>query len=251
MKKALLIGIDYIGTSHYLSGCIDDIQNSYQFIQSCGYNEVLILSDASHFQPYNSVILKALDWLLSDQPSTNFSLTKEFKPTISPQQLFVHYSGHGAEDCWCPLDAVGSSKLISGNTIQDRLVKRINKNTKLTLLMDCCHSGNMLKLGYSSSVSPISGHIVSENEDGTVEKGIVICLAGCKDNQTSGNINIGGVGEGVLTYSLLKVLGENRRCNYSDLLVAIQKYILDNHLSLQNPVLTYNNKEILDEYFLE
>ena len=40
MKRALLIGINYIGTANELAGCINDIANiSNILINRCGYNQ--------------------------------------------------------------------------------------------------------------------------------------------------------------------------------------------------------------------
>lgn len=252
MKRALLIGIDYIGTNNYLSGCIDDVNNSYQLLKTqYGYDEILLLTDATRFQPFQSVIYKGLDWLLSDQPSSSFQTGKKYNASSKNLELFVHYSGHGTNDCWCPLDAdKGYQRLISGQVLQEKLIRRLNNNSSLTLLMDCCHSGNMLKLGYSSQVSLTSGNIITAKVDTNVHKGTIVCLAGCTDSQTSANVTIDHKGEGVLTYSLIQVLSSSSNLNYGTLLPKIQEYILLNHLSQQTPVLTYNRQDILQDKFL-
>ncbi|KAG8890337.1 Ca(2+)-dependent cysteine protease [Tulasnella sp. 332] len=87
-KKALLIGINYIGTSNALSGCQNDAKNMKQFIQR-HYNyqndDVVMLTDERsrkpQEQPTRANIIRGMQWLVRNaQPNDS---------------LFFHYSGHG------------------------------------------------------------------------------------------------------------------------------------------------------------
>ncbi|KAI9303794.1 peptidase C14, caspase domain-containing protein, partial [Cunninghamella echinulata] len=86
-KKALLIGINYIGSSNELKGCINDVQNIKNFITTrFGFKEedMVILTDdqqEQRFIPTRANIIAAIKWLVGDaQPNDSY---------------FFHFSGHG------------------------------------------------------------------------------------------------------------------------------------------------------------
>ena len=88
-RKALLIGINYIGQRGQLRGCINDVKNMSRFLQErFGYNQsdmVTLMDDQQHpkSQPTKQNILTAMHWLVKDaQPNDS---------------LFFHYSGHGGQ----------------------------------------------------------------------------------------------------------------------------------------------------------
>ncbi|KAJ3066659.1 DNA-dependent RNA polymerase II [Podochytrium sp. JEL0797] len=152
-KKALLIGINYIGTAHALNGCIADVKHMQQFlVEHRGYKNspttMVFMSDEatdSHLKPTFKNMLAAFQWLTTGN-----------KPGDS---LFLHYSGHGAqmksathpsgqEDCLVPLDyeTVGC---IDADFLHRALYKSLASGVKLTIVFDCCHSGTMLELPYT------------------------------------------------------------------------------------------------------
>ena len=64
-KQALLIGINYIGTSNQLSGCINDTNNIKDFLKSkCNYNSFNILTDNTNKKPTKQNIINELTNLL-------------------------------------------------------------------------------------------------------------------------------------------------------------------------------------------
>lgn len=84
-RKALLIGINYFGTSTELKGCINDVNNVSSFLtQRYHYRreDMVILTDNQANpvqQPTKANILRAMQWLVKDaQPNDS---------------LFLHYSG--------------------------------------------------------------------------------------------------------------------------------------------------------------
>ena len=84
-RKALLIGINYIGQKAQLRGCINDVHNVSAFL-SQHYNykreDMVILTDDARnpiSQPTKANIFRAFEWLIKDaQPHDS---------------LFLHYSG--------------------------------------------------------------------------------------------------------------------------------------------------------------
>lgn len=153
-KKSLLIGINYTGTSHALSGCHSDIENIAEFLSYRGYSNDhrsrVILSDMesvdpdSPFYPTGHNILAAMDWLVSEPRCT----------------LFLHYSGHGGQirdvdgnrstgidDSIVPVDFETMGQ-ISSTLLHEHLVTNMAPECTLFIVMDCCHSGSAVELPY-------------------------------------------------------------------------------------------------------
>lgn len=92
-KKALLIGINYHGTSHELKGCINDAMNMRQYlVQDRGYSadpsNMVMLTDApqnrgTSYEPTGKNMLSAFNWLVTgNHPGDS---------------VFLSYSGHGGK----------------------------------------------------------------------------------------------------------------------------------------------------------
>lgn len=158
-RKALLVGINYIGSSNELRGCINDVKNMSRFLnERFGYSwdDMVILSDDQ--RSYNKIptrenILRAMEWLVSDA-----------RPNDS---LFFHYSGHGGEtkdldgdeedgmdEVIYPLDFQQSGHIVD-DIMHDILVRRLPPGCRLTALFDSCHSGTALDLPYVYSTKGI------------------------------------------------------------------------------------------------
>lgn len=153
-KKALLIGINYTGTSNQLNGCINDASNVKRFLLTQGFSEnnIVMLTDdqqAARAVPTKQNILDAMRWLVKDaQPSSS---------------LWFSYSGHGVQvedkdgdeddgydEAICPLD-YESAGLIIDDEMHDIMVKPLQSGVRLTALFDSCHSGTALDLPYMYS----------------------------------------------------------------------------------------------------
>jgi hypothetical protein len=87
-RKAVLVGINYIGQSASLSGCINDVRNMESFLREWGFGDpyIRVLTDDDESEPYSQPtkanILRDLRWLVESA-----------KPGDS---LFFHFSGHGS-----------------------------------------------------------------------------------------------------------------------------------------------------------
>lgn len=92
-KKALIIGINYAGTKHELSGCVNDAMNVRDFLVSeRGFpppgDDMVTLTDepeneGTPFYPTHENILSAFKWLTSGNEAGDV--------------LWLSYSGHGGE----------------------------------------------------------------------------------------------------------------------------------------------------------
>jgi len=150
MKKALLIGINYMGTKHELGGCINDINNIQNFIiENCEYKieNITKLTDETNIKPTFQNIIDAIYSLVND--------------IVAGDSLLFYYSGHGTQieeenkkeddnlnEVLVPLD-FRQNGFITDVWLYDNLVKVLPKNVKLWCFTDCCHSGTMLNLQYN------------------------------------------------------------------------------------------------------
>ncbi|KAH3679624.1 hypothetical protein WICMUC_000856 [Wickerhamomyces mucosus] len=158
-RKALLIGINYIGTSSQLRGCINDANAMKAFlIDRFGYKEediVLLSDDQSQMVkvPTRANIIRACQWLVS-----------EAKPNDS---LVFHYSGHGGleknltgeeesgyDSCIYPVDYQIAGSIID-DILHDLLVRPLPQGARLTAFFDSCHCGTALDLPYVYSTKGI------------------------------------------------------------------------------------------------
>jgi len=249
MKKVLLIGINYVGSSSQLMGCINDVTNMYNFLNSkydLDPNNVHILTDNTEEKPNKKNILKELQWLASNN-----------KPGDS---LFLHYAGHGShihdfsndeddgrDEVLVPLD-YRTAGLIVDDQLRKILVEPLLNNVQLFCVFDCCHSGTMLDVRHKYEM--INDSFVDSKNDkyaNTLAK--VTTISGCKDNQTSAdtreeNSETGKMQfQGALTCTLLKLM-KAYDCNISlkDLIVNLN-IELKNKGYKQRPVLCTGYKQ--------
>jgi hypothetical protein len=280
-KKAVLIGINYVHTHSELAGCVNDCENlkallkeKYGFVDT----EIHILCDSGKDahktnSPTYKKILAEIDWLVADAKAGD--------------SLVFTYSGHGStvpdenddesdheDETLCPVDYEKSGFLID-DLIKQRLADKVPEGAQLVGVVDACHSGTIFDLKYSVKpanikskyILPHLGHfgqtylkmLTDEQQDAsnevyihkkeTATKGKVICISGCKDNQTSADTFEGGKHTGALTWALLESL---KACNYDivccDLIHHIQSMLKKNHYE-QVPQMSFGNILHIDEKF--
>ncbi|KAI8982005.1 caspase domain-containing protein [Mycotypha africana] len=156
-KKAVLIGINYIGSDSELRGCINDAQ-SMRALLTTQFNfsedNMLVLTDDQpvdgQLYPTKKNMIAAMKWLVQDsQPNDS---------------LFFHYSGHGGsvkdsngdeidgyDETIFPVDfrnyEAGTGQLVD-DELHELLVKPLVEGCRLTCVFDSCHSGTVLDLPY-------------------------------------------------------------------------------------------------------
>lgn len=161
-KKALLIGINYIGTSNELGGCINDARNEMRVLtQVFGFEpkDILLLTedqnDASK-NPTCANIRKGMKWLTSGASAGDL--------------LFFAYSGHGSQmpttssseedgqdECICPLDCMDApwpKNIILDNELNEVFLESLPNGVKCLCVFDCCHSGSMEDLSCTRELFP-------------------------------------------------------------------------------------------------
>jgi len=150
-RRAVLIGINYVGMKGELSGCHNDVHNIKDYIMDVwGFREenmTILLDDGQHKLPTRANILGAYNQLVEDsQPG---------------DVCFCHFSGHGGmlpddngdeddgfDETLIPLDFKQTGQ-IRDDDLYKILVVPMKRGVTLTCLYDCCHSGTVLDLPYN------------------------------------------------------------------------------------------------------
>lgn len=151
--RALLIGINYVGTENELQGCHNDVMQMTRFFAAKGYNEAfmkLLLDDGKHEPPTLANIVNGMSWLVQDAKQGD--------------TLLFHYSGHGTsiadqdgdeddglDEALVPMDYARAG-LLRDDDIYKILIQRLPEGVKLVCICDCCHSGTIMDLPYIFSV---------------------------------------------------------------------------------------------------
>ncbi|ORX46395.1 hypothetical protein BCR36DRAFT_585213 [Piromyces finnis] len=150
-KKALYIGINYIGGKSPLNGCINDVKNISQLVaKKFGITQAIILTDDQSDErkkPTYQNIINGMKWL-----------TKDAKAGDS---LFFHYSGHGGtakdkdndevdgfDETILPCDYLTNGQILDDD-IYENLVAPLPRGCRLTAIFDSCHSGTVMDLPYT------------------------------------------------------------------------------------------------------
>lgn len=237
MRRALLIGINYLGTSSQLYGCINDINNVGSYLYNTRkYNSFIFLTDHTPTKPTKANILQAFNALFTDVKAGD--------------ELWFHYSGHGSllrdtnrdeesgfDSCICPLDYQRSG-FISDDVIRQMLAQRVPAGVKLYIVLDACHSGTGCDLRYkyddnsyltnklasASASAPLPAKYIPtdwslkqtnyEFKKYSKTIGEVYSISGCQDNQTSADAFIEGQATGALTFIMLSCLRSNSPTTY-------------------------------------
>ena len=226
VKRALLVGINYLGSQYKLNGCINDVNNMASFLQTqLGYEtkNIVMLTDYTLVKPTRANILKGFD-----------SLIKVLK---SGDEAFFQYSGHGCkipdynrdeesgyDSAIAPIDFTRSG-FISDDLIRTNLIQKVPRGAKLYVILDACHSGTACDLRYKYDDSSYlqkntalpATYIPSdwalkqtmyEFKRYSKTAGEVYCISGCQDDQTSADAYIQSekTFNGALTYIMLSLL---------------------------------------------
>ena len=185
MKKALLIGINYLQTNVSLHGCIDDIVNMNTVLKNVyKYDQITMLRDDitnnPATKPTRNNIMTALTQLIVD--------------SVNCSEIWIHYSGHGSRvrdltgDEVSGLDSVlvPVDFMTSGLILDDDLYTIIqHSKCKTIILIDSCNSGTIFDLPWSYTIVTNNTYRRSLNNRLSLLNQQIHMFSGCKDNQTS------------------------------------------------------------------
>jgi hypothetical protein len=194
-KKALLIGINYIGALDELKGCINDVDNISNILT--GYKSIVKLTDNTDIKPTRNNILSELRKLLEN--------------SVAGDILILSFSGHGSQTIDIGNDELDGkdefiyaidNKIIKDDEINAYIKTYLKPNVTFFAIFDSCHSGTMMDLKYN-----YMDYI--ENPNNTDTMGNVIMISGCRDDQTSADGFINSESQGAMTWSLLNSIKPN------------------------------------------
>ena len=275
-KKALVVGINYPGTSHELRGCVNDANLVNTTIRDqYGFSDIRMLLDND---ATTANMIAGLNWLVDG--------------AVAGDILYFHYSGHGSQmydqngdeadgldEIICPVDLNWKDKVIRDDDMK-RIFESVPAGANLTVTLDCCNSGGGLDqanqyqtFGLADKsfdaetampgrflppppevVALMEGHgdfkprALSRNVD---TSGMLI--SGCQAHQTSADAYIGGQFIGACTYFLVKTLrAGNWTGTYIETVDSMNEqlasYGYTQRPELNGPV-TLFEKQFLEPYF--
>lgn len=267
-KRALIVGINYVGTGNDLKGCINDANNMHEYLQTKGFTEFKLVLEK---EATTAGIKSGLEWLVEGAGAGDI--------------LFFHYSGHGSqlpsktepdgfEEIICPIDLNWRDKVITDDTLR-QIFNKVPFGVNITLLLDCCHSGTMLdqtesfepgarsltksktkKKIFSRYLKPPAAvykkvtnrTLVDWNASRDVNTNALL-IAGCQSNQTSADAYINGKYQGAATASLLKSVKNNESITYKQLITEMREFMKVNKFT-QVPQLD-GSHVLYDKVFLD
>lgn len=206
MKKALLIGCNYPGTTAELRGCHNDVAHMKEYLEKHNY-ECTIMTDVpeapAELRPTRHNIIKQM---------TNIVLS-------GATDVFIHYSGHGSyvsdtsgdekdgrDECLVPCDYAYYG-LITDDQIRAILLLA-PKSLRVSCLLDCCHSGTGMDLGWNVYRKMRGDYVLLRDSRYNDTPCHVVMLSGCQDEQYSADAWEEGKFQGAMTWAFLKVAEE-------------------------------------------
>jgi hypothetical protein len=260
-KKALLIGNNYTGTKVALKGCINDVMNISNVLQTkCGFTSpnIIVATEATR-----AVMESSIQRLVSGSRPGDV--------------LFFYYSGHGStlkdvsgdekdgyDEVLVPVD-YSTNGFILDDWLYANLASKVPGGVTLWGFTDCCHSGTMCDLTYNwvpnctvKKGNPRTPYNTSNWTDvftmSTDRRaplvGNVTFFAGCLDNQVSYESS----GQGAFTKCLIEFLNQksvfvNNTVRLSELLKYIHCNLKINGFPSQVPQLSIGRLIGLESYF--
>lgn len=249
LRKALIVGCNYTGTSNVLNGCIADAENTYNTLTTkCGYLPAytMLITDNTTAKPNMATILAGFKWLLTDGDITTFNDTETKGVVPFGSYLYFHFSGHGEmvngadgkDSCIVPLEI---STPICEGVIRSTLTSKVPIGVKLRGIMDSCYSGTGFDNSWTMAISQAGETTVEKDNTMPDLAGDVILFSGASDAQTAADVVIDGKNVGAFTYAWLHNLAAN---NYKSipcdaLLTSTRSYIITNEHLWQTPQISF------------
>jgi hypothetical protein len=194
VKRALLIGIEYINTENYLPGCKKDVLLFKQLLtKRLGFEEenITILTDNHTDRLYDLPTGQNIYNHLNTLCNTN----------LNDDLTFIYYSGHGTQVFDTNNDEVDQKDeaivpmdFRKNGVIIDDLINSIlrSSSSKTIMFFDCCHSGTITDLPFHwhEKNNAISTFEKTENIGSYFhDNKYIYKLSACLDSQESVSIS--------------------------------------------------------------
>lgn len=240
----VLCGINYLGQSGELSGCVNDVATMYGFLkETFGIYKAMFLVEREHDldsncrnalvdcqQPTAAGIRQAMQWVVKQ---ANAAALAGDKPIV-----IWHYSGHGSsirdtsgderdgrDETLVPVDYATGGGMITDDEIFASMCSKLPSTTDMLMVNDCCHSGSSGDLAFRWD--PTVDKAFYENTHGCDAK--IISITGCRDDQTSADAKINGKFQGAMTAALVdsakKLMARGQRCTVGAMGDAMHAYM--------------------------
>lgn len=236
-SRALLIGINYIGSPYELSGCIYDTELIAKTFNRNGITDIKALTDTSGIKPTRENIL--------------YGIKNVLEVSKSGDTVYLFYSGHGGSiidrsgDETDGRDEYIVSVDLYGIT-DDEIRQCINTNMKTGVtvfaLFDCCNSGTVMDLRYTYTLNNDLFSVKVENEQYTETPGTVVLISGCRDNELSSEATIESYlqVQGAMTWAFIQSLKQfevTNNISWKTLMITMTDKLRNRDFN-QNPQIT-------------
>lgn len=207
-KKALLVGINYKGTSNELYGCINDANSIKERISKNGFININMLTDLTTKKPTRANILDGFKSLLINSQAGDL--------------LFFLYSGHGSnildkngdeKDGYDEMIVSCDMQPVLDDELKSIIRQYLTSGATLFAMFDSCFSGSVLDLKYQY----MDNDKYNENPKDLDTQGNVFMISGCTDKQTSSDAIFNNKPNGAMTWSLLEAIKQKPSCNWREL----------------------------------
>jgi hypothetical protein len=244
MKRALLIGCNYLNTTYELNGCINDVttmNNILKRYMNFNDSEIIQMTDnlsrTSNLYPSKNNIINILKQI--------FLLTDEY--------IYIHYSGHGSniidknkdeldkyDECLIPADYNNGENIIVDDDLF-LLFKFIKPSCQVFISLDCCLSGTLCDLNYCFNYNKNTKkfNIINTNKKNIYETKNIISLSAVQDNQYAYDIYKNGKAQGAFTMSLNNVLNKHGiNISLNILFTHLYNELINNGYSTMTPLIS-------------
>lgn len=152
-RRAVLIGINYFGTSIQLGNCLNDVENIHNLLtESCGWSPKSIRtltddpSNSPEKKPTWQNIHNTLRWL-ADGAQSGDALFLFFSGHAAQQKDPLGYSKDGMSGTLLPSD-FQQAGMMTNDHIAEVVARHLPEGVRLTVVADCCHGGFGLELPF-------------------------------------------------------------------------------------------------------
>ncbi len=188
-KRALIIGIGYLGSDHELHNSANNACNMGNLFAFLKYDEVCMLTDR-HSDPHH----------LDPNCPTGDNILKKLedlaRKTLPGDTLFVYYSGHGMwlfgedydenEGTKDEVMVSVDNQLITEDILTDILVDKLASGTMVRIVSDCYSNAGTVNVQYGLNGAGTSVGIKSQSPRG---HGRDVLIIGVNSNGTAASAN--------------------------------------------------------------
>lgn len=146
--------------------------------------------------------------------------------------------------------------MLSDDELRQTLVTKLPQGVRLTVIMDCCHSGTGLDLPYKVAIQ--DGNLVDikkklPHKMPKLSEADVVMISGCRDDQTSADASAGScensTDAGAMTIAFKAVITRQREASHHRLISEMRRFLKSRNFT-QVPQLSSEHFLNLTECFM-